>query len=46
MSAIETIFQVDFRFADHIVRANQIPVYDLHGEQRILRKCCLDLEAP
>lgn len=46
MSAVETVLQINLRFTDHIVSSDQVPVEDLYGQQRVLRKCCLYLETP
>ena len=46
MSAVESIFQVNFRFAYQIIAAKKVPVENLHVEDRILRERGLKFKAP
>lgn len=46
MSGIEPVLEVDLRLSDHVVRAHEVPVEDLHRQHRVLGEGGLDLETP
>lgn len=45
MSRVEAVLEVQLGLADHVVRTDEVPVEDLHGEHRVLREGGLHLEA-
>ena len=46
MSGVEPVLQIDLGLANQVVGAEKIPVDDLNRQDRVLRKRCLELEAP
>lgn len=44
MSAVETVFQINFSLSNKIVCPNEVMVIDQDCEQRILRECSLDFK--
>lgn len=44
MSAVETIFQINFSLSNKIICPNEVMVIDQDCEQRILGECSLDFK--